>query len=411
MFATGIMSAALFLSIPSATAKADSFISAEQGIAGISAVLENTTNEQLAAAYNSCIDSDVKKESPYANLGVSKANDYVNIRKEPSTDSEVVGVLNRGCAADILEKLDGDWVKIKSGNVEGYIASLFLAIGDQAEAMVDEYAMKYATVVNTSTLRVRGEKNTDSQTITLIPEGEVYPVKKEYDDWASIILSSDDASEDDYIGYVSKDYVHISVEFKFALSMKEIMEQQKREEESKRAEAERKAELAAEQSSSHSSSSSSSGGSSSGSSGSSSSSHSDNNSSGSSSGSSGSGSASGEKVVNYALKFVGNRYVYGGTSLTNGTDCSGFVQSVYGDFGISLPRTSREQAQSAGEKVDEGNLQPGDLLFYTNSSGTVSHVAMYIGGGQIVHAANTRQGIITSHYRYRDIYCTRRIVH
>ena len=117
-----------------------------------------------------------------------------------------------------------------------------------------------------------------------------------------------------------------------------------------------------------------------------------------------------QEIVNYALKFVGNRYVFGGTSLTNGADCSGFVWRIYQDFGYSIPRVSADQAVSAGRKISLEERQPGDLLFYTNSSGHVSHVAMYIGNNRIVHAANSRQGIITSQYNYRDVYRIRRIV-
>ena len=96
--------------------------------------------------------------------------------------------------------------------------------------------------------------------------------------------------------------------------------------------------------------------------------------------------------------------------MTRGADCSGFVRAIYADFGYSIPRVSRDQAASAGKKVSESELKPGDLIFYANSSGHVNHVAMYIGNGMIVQAANSRQGIITSSYKYRDIYCCRRIV-
>jgi cell wall-associated NlpC family hydrolase len=116
------------------------------------------------------------------------------------------------------------------------------------------------------------------------------------------------------------------------------------------------------------------------------------------------------EIVTYAQKFVGNPYVWGGESLTRGADCSGFVQAIYADFGYHIPRVSGDQASSAGQKVSVSDLLPGDLIFYTNSSGNVNHVAMYIGNGMIVHAANSRQGIIRSKYNYRDIYCARRIV-
>ena len=107
------------------------------------------------------------------------------------------------------------------------------------------------------------------------------------------------------------------------------------------------------------------------------------------------------QIVNYALQFVGNPYVWGGTSLTNGADCSGFTQSVLRHFGISIPRVSRDQSR-AGSAVTQSEMRPGDLVFYTNSSGTVNHVAMYIGNGQVVHAASRRSGIKISQWNYRS---------
>ena len=122
------------------------------------------------------------------------------------------------------------------------------------------------------------------------------------------------------------------------------------------------------------------------------------------SGSSSSYSGSGSSVVDYATQFVGNPYVWGGTSLTNGADCSGFVQSVYANFGVSLPRTSYEQ-QNAGTEVSYADAQPGDLICYGG------HVAIYMGNGQIVHASNSQDGIkISNDATYRTIVSVRRLV-
>lgn len=117
--------------------------------------------------------------------------------------------------------------------------------------------------------------------------------------------------------------------------------------------------------------------------------------------------------MKYALRFVGNPYKYGGTSLTNGADCSGFVQSVYAHFGYSISRTSREQAVNAGYRdvsLKESELQPGDLIFYARSNGVVYHVALYIGNGKVVHAANANVGIIVSDYDNMKPYKARRII-
>jgi len=109
-----------------------------------------------------------------------------------------------------------------------------------------------------------------------------------------------------------------------------------------------------------------------------------------------------QELVNYAMKFVGNPYVYGGTSLTNGTDCSGFTMSVFKKFGISLPRTSRDQALG-GREVSFSNMKPGDLLFYTRGK-SIGHVAVYIGDGKVVHASTKKTGIRVSKFDYRKPY-------
>ncbi|WP_310601959.1 C40 family peptidase [Anaerosporobacter sp.] len=370
-----------------------------------------------------------EKEEPvseYANVGISIAPTYVNVRKEANTDSEILGKLYKGCAATILET-KGEWVKIKSGNVKGYINAEYLAIGFDAEELVEKYGTKIATV-NTTTLKVREKKSTDSRVLTMIPIDESYVVLKEYDEWVKVSIDggSDEDEDNGVVGYVSKEFVNITVEFETAISVEEEEAKKKQEEEARQAELEQEAKLKKEQeeqkrqqqqnsSSNNSKSSNNSNSSSNNSSKSNSNNSSSNNSSNSNSSNSSSnaeapkGSATGSNIAAYAQKFVGNRYVYGGTSLTNGADCSGFVMSVYKSFGYSLPRTSSSQA-TVGTKVDMGSLQPGDLVFYAGSSGHVNHVAIYIGGGKVVHASNPRSGIKISSVNYRTPYTARRIV-
>ena len=112
------------------------------------------------------------------------------------------------------------------------------------------------------------------------------------------------------------------------------------------------------------------------------------------------GSEFGRNVADYALQFIGNPYVWGGTSLTKGADCSGFTLSVFGHFGISLPHYSGAQA-NMGKAVKSSEMRPGDLVFYANSKGTINHVGIYIGNGQIVNAASRRSGIKISTWNYR----------
>ena len=114
------------------------------------------------------------------------------------------------------------------------------------------------------------------------------------------------------------------------------------------------------------------------------------------------GSGVGQQAANYACNFVGNPYKFGGTSLTNGTDCSGFTQAVYAHFGISLPRDSYSQ-RSCGTEVSYANAQPGDIICYAG------HVALYLGNGQIVHASTERTGITYGYATYRTILSVRRV--
>lgn len=367
------------------------------------------------------------KESEYANTGISIASKYVNIRKEANTESDVVGKLYKGSAATITET-KGEWVKIKSGKVVGYINAEYLAIGFSAEELVDKYGTRLATVTGTSTLRLREEKSTDSRTLTLIPEGETYQVLSYDEEWVEISI------DDDITGFVSADFVKMEVEFEHAISIEEEQEELAREEAAKKAaeEAEKKAaeeaaKKAAEEakkkqeeanakkeSSSNKNSSSNSNKNSNTNSNKNTSNNTSSNNTNSSKDSeskdeSTSTSGSAKEVVEFALKFVGNRYVYGGQSLTSGTDCSGFTMQVYKHFGYSLPRSSSAQASSAGTKVSLSNLKAGDLIFYAKS-GRVNHVAIYIGNGKVVHASNPRDGIKISKYNYRTPYMARRVI-
>lgn len=391
-------SAALFLSIPFSVA----YAATEEGVAGMAKSLDQvkeSSEDYITQIYNTNF------VSPLDDKGVADVTNYVNIRSKPSTDSEVVGKLYRGCAADILERLEGDWVRIKSGDVEGYIAANYLVTGKDAEKMADEYATKYATVINTATLRVRAEQSTDSTTLELIPEGETYIVIKEYEEWAEILLGSDN-SGNDFTGFVSKDYVKIEIEFKEAISIEEEQRIIREQQEAERAEAERlrkleeekarkKAQEEAERKAAQAAKDKK-----------------EEQVSKPSIPDSGSLSELRNEIVSYAKKFVGNKYKWGGNSLTGGIDCSGFVKEIYEDFGIIIrDRVSYQQAQTAGIKVDLEDRKPGDLIFYANNSGTVNHVALYIGNDQIVHAANSRQGIIISKYNYRKVYRVRRVVY
>ena len=112
------------------------------------------------------------------------------------------------------------------------------------------------------------------------------------------------------------------------------------------------------------------------------------------------GSALGRDVAAYGCQFIGNPYVWGGASLTKGADCSGFVLSIYKKYGIKLSHSSRAQANE-GKKISYSEILPGDLVFYANSKGTINHVAIYIGGGQVISASSPKAGIKIAKYNYR----------
>ena len=116
-----------------------------------------------------------------------------------------------------------------------------------------------------------------------------------------------------------------------------------------------------------------------------------------------------QKILEYANSFVGNPYVWGGTSLAHGCDCSGFTMGIMAQYGVYLPHSSRAQA-NCGTRISTSELKPGDLLFY-GSGNYISHVAIYMGGGQIVHASDSRTGIIISNAFYRTPICATRVIY
>ena len=320
-----------------------------------------------------------KPISKYAKTGISIADNYVNIRSKASTDGEIVGKLYTGAAVSIV-KNKGEWVEVKSGSLTGYIKKEFLAIGEAAEKVASKYGKKTATV-NTTTIRLREKASTNSRTLALLAEGESYTVSKTDDKWAKVTV-------DDVKGYLSLDYVKIDVKFDKAVSIEEEKKAEEAKAEAAREVAREVAERGSNRTNNRTNRNSSNSGSSSGSSrGSGSSNYSSNDSDDYSS------SSKGAAVVQYAKRFLGNPYVWKGNSLTNGTDCSGFTKLVYAHFGYNLPRTSYGQ-RGAGRRVDMRNLKAGDLILYSG------HVAIYIGGGRIIHASNENTGIIITSMYY-----------
>ena len=269
----------------------------------------------------------------YDNIGISSVDSYLNVRSEPSEDGEIIGKMTSKSAGEILETTeDGEWYKIQSGPVTGYVKAEYILTGDAARQEALEVAELMA-IVSTDRLNVRTEPSTDAQIWTQISNNERYAVLSQQDGWVEIELDTSNA-------FVSTDYVDVRYALPEAIKFSPLDGNQSLR----------------------------------------------------------------NRLVNYALQFVGNPYVWGGNDPHTGADCSGFVRYVYSHVaGISLPRVSRDQART-GTRVNSSQMRPGDLIFYTNSRGTVNHVAMYIGNGQIVHAASRRSGIKISTWNYRNPY-------
>lgn len=373
--------------------------------AGVSSILEPIT--EVAAEEH--IESDCV---------IAQVNNYLYVRATPDAEGEVLGKMYRNAVGAQIGR-EGDWIQMTSGNVTGYVNAAYVKTGDEARSLADEVGIHLATV-NTTTLKVRMEPTTEAKVLGLVPDGDVLTVSEATDGWVKVTVEEGE-------GYVSTDYVNLEVKNEVAESREEEEARLKREEEERlaaqaAAEAARRAEEAAAQAAAAKAaapkqgtvqqapqtqsapSKSTSTGSVTGNS------TSTKPQSGSTSTNQTSGSGTqgntelGAQIAVYAQQFVGNPYVYGGTSLTNGADCSGFVQSVYKNFGISLPRTSGAQGACGTNVGGIGNAKAGDLVWYSG------HIGIYIGNGQIVHASSAKTGIKISNASYRTILSVRRIV-
>lgn len=275
----------------------------------------------------------------YTNLGIADVSDNLNIRAIAAEDGRLVGKLPRNAACEVIDT-DDTWAHIKSGSVEGYVSLDYLLTGVPAKFKAEELAVTVAKV-NTDSLKVRAEANTESEVITLVAMGEELEVAAVEGDWVKVLLDNDEV-------YVSAEYVEVSAELGTAVTMTELLYGQ-------------------------------------------------------------GVSDVRVDVCQYAKEFIGNPYVWGGTSLTKGTDCSGFVMRVFQKYGVKLPRNSRAQA-NCGTTIKVSEAKPGDLIFYAKGK-TINHVAIYIGNGQVVHASSPKTGIKISNVSYRTPFKAVRILY
>ena len=333
-------------------------------IVGVGGVLSEPvlTDEQIAQA------AQIEEENYFSHLVIAQVNNYVNVRSMPSEEGEILGKLYNESVGEFISEQNG-WYEIKSGSVTGFVKAEYVVTGNDAIDLAKKVGKRIATV-NTTTLFVRQEATTESSVIGYVGLEDEMTVQEDLDGWVKVSIEEGD-------GYISKDYVDLSTEFVKAESKAEEEARLAKEEAARQAanEAAKKAEKKNSKSESKSSSS----------------------------GASVSGSGRGSAVASYALQFVGNPYVYGGSSLTNGTDCSGFTMSVYAHFGVSLPHSSGAQRGVGYDVGGLANAQPGDLVCYSG------HVGLYIGNGQIVHASTAKTGIKVSNASYRQVLSVRRI--
>ena len=287
----------------------------------------------------------------YDNLGVSKAQDYINIRSSPEDKGidNIIGKFPSFAGGNILGEENG-WLKIESGGITGYVKAELVARGKEAESLAVEHATVMA-IVNTDALNGRSSADLNSSAWTKITKDQRYSVINQLDGWVQLELDSGDDDEGEQGAFVSTRDNNVSVSYALYEALSYRPAQDRANQAAKRR----------------------------------------------------------SDLVNFACQFVGNPYVWGGTSLTHGCDCSGFTQTIMGKYGVSLPRVSREQAKT-GVKVSSENIKPGDLIFYANRRGVVNHVGIYIGNGQVVNAASRRSGIRIYRWNYRTPVAIRNVL-
>lgn len=292
------------------------------------------------------------------NVVVAKTGDYVRIRSAASDNAQVVGKFYEDAVGLILSEEKG-WYEIQSGNVIGYVKKDFCVIGKEAQEMAAQLGNRMAEVL-CERLVVRMGAAEDAEVLGMVAMGDTLIVTGETEDWIRVDI-------EEGCGWIKKEFVRVYTEYIRAESVEEEalrLEKEEKDREKARIAAAKNAILTVEKTDE---------------------------------------TEMGIAVAKYAIQFIGNPYVWGGTSLTEGVDCSGFVMKVYEEFGVELPHSSAAD-RTQGYAVDGlENALPGDLICYSG------HVALYIGDGQIVHAASEKSGIKVSNADYRQILAIRRI--
>lgn len=334
---------------------------------------ENTT-DQLSTSTPDNDSGEKEDESEYANLAIAHVTNYVNVRTEPTTESSIIGKIPNGAVATVLEVAgdEKDWFKITSGKVEGYIKSEYFYYGEEASAVIEDYITRYAVVL-ADRLNVREQPELTSKRIGYIDNGEKAKIIDNPGEWVQVQYGQK-------TGYVASEYITVTEEFAYAKTIEEILA-----EEEARRKLEERAKASEAQASENTTITVQ-----------------------PPSNNYGSNSELRTAIVDYSMQFLGNKYVHGGNSLVTGTDCSGFTSLIYAEFGYALSRTPAGQLSGAGRGIDYSEIQPGDIICYGKSKCT--HVALYIGDGQIIHAANSKKGVVIYEADYDNILGVRNVI-
>ena len=457
------------------------------GIGSTTKVNNDTVSDETTASGETADETLESSEAAWEPLdtsmvdtmGISQCEEYINIRSSADTEGEILGKLYNNSAVYIEGVDENGWYKVKSGNVEGYVAAQYIAVGSEADNLASQVGYHVAEV-GAEVLNVRASASEDADVITTVTNTQEVEVVEDCGEWLKVAVDSD------CYGYVSVEYVNAEMQYKVAESIEEEQarldaEYQQYLDEQAAAEAEYAAYVEAQnnayvepqdnsyqeawnevaqaqenydiqaqatvdaQAAADAQYQA----------------YLDAQAEADAQAQAEADAASqvqaaneaaqqaeysevaadytedgyaetyteddytedsyeeeyvedagnyslGQEIANYACQFVGNPYVWGGSSLTNGADCSGFTMAVMAQFGISLPHNAAAQS-GYGTPVSLDSLQPGDLLFY-NGDGGIGHVTMYIGNGQVVHASNSSTGIIISSISYRTPCAARRYI-
>lgn len=308
-------------------------------------------------------DEHVKLNLNYSRLGVAtKVDTYLNVRKKPSENSKIVGKMTKNAGCHIY-KIKKGWAKMVSGNVTGWVKAKYLVTDEKAEKAATKVGRE-CVEITTNSLRVRALPTTDAPIYSVVSEGEEFVIRENNltTEFVEKVIKKQKISKEaikraggmDAINADLANWVCVTVDDDYAFVAKEFVEEQYSLKRAVKV--------------------------------------------GTVSASSSDGVSEGQaSIVEYAKQFLGNRYVWGGASLTHGTDCSGFTMSLYAKYGHSLPHNAAAQA---GVTRKVSSPKPGDLFFYSNGS-RINHVAMYIGSGLVIHASNPSDGIKISNAYYR----------